>query len=143
METFEVKWNHQDDEYYVNIPIDKQTLYMGFQMNYWTDDTIYFNIVLAVYNKRKHKDYNENHILMTGQNPLATALLARKAFKALEQKTLEQYNDRYQVIIYCSWIDNVRRDIYYRVLSKMGYSYGRLWNQKVIMKSWKKDDYEK
>lgn len=143
METFEVKWNHQDDEYYVNIPIDKQTLYMGFQMNYWTDDTIYFNIVLAVYNKRKHKDYNENHILMTGQNPLATALLARKAFKALEQKTLEQYNDRYRVIIYCSWIDNVRRDIYYRVLSKMGYSYGRLWNQKVIMKSWKKDDYEK
>ena len=34
METFEVKWNDYDDEYYVNIPIDNQTLHMSF----WLDD---------------------------------------------------------------------------------------------------------
>lgn len=142
MERFEIKRNYQNDEYYVNIRIGNQTLYMAFQMVDWSYDTIYFNVVLGVYNKRKHKDYNEDHILMTGQNPLATVLLARSAFKALEREVLEQYNDRYKIVIYCSWVNNVRRDVYYRVLSKMGYSYGKLWNQKVIMKSWEKSDYE-
>lgn len=141
METFEVKWNRQDDEYYVNIPIDNQTLYMAFQLNDWSYDTVYINVGLSVFNKRKHKDYNEDHILMTGLNPLATAILARKAFKMLEKETLFWYNKYNRVIIYCTWVDNVRRDIYYKVLSKMGYHYGTLNGKKVILRSWKKGEW--
>ena len=141
MEIFEVKWNGYDDEYYVNIPIDNQTLYMAFQLNDWSYDTVYINVCLSVFNKRKHKDYNEDHILMTGLNPLATVILARKAFKMLEKETLDWFNRDRRVIIYCTWLDNVRRDIYYKVLSKMGYRFGTLNGQKVIMKVWKKGEW--
>ena len=141
METFEIKWNGYDDEYYVNIPIDNQTLYMAFQLNDWSYDTIYINVCLSVFNKRKHKDYNEDHILITGLNPLATAILARRAFKMLEKETLDWFNRDRRVIIYCTWLDNVRRDIYYKVLSKMGYRFGTLNGQKVIMKVWKKGEW--
>ena len=34
MMTIEPKFNNQDDEYYVDIPIDNQTLHMSF----WLDD---------------------------------------------------------------------------------------------------------
>lgn len=141
METFEIKWNGYDDEYYVNIPIDNQTLYMAFQLNDWSYDTVYINVCLGVFNKRKHKDYNEDHVLMTGLNPLATAILARKAFRMLEKETLDWFNRDRRVIIYCTWLDNVRRDIYYKVLSKMGYRFGTLNGQKVIMKVWKKGEW--
>ena len=78
---------------------------------------------------------------MTGLNPLATAILARKAFKMLEKETLDWFNKDRRVIIYCTWLDNVRRDIYYKVLSKMGYRFGTLNGLKVIMKVWKKGEW--
>lgn len=46
METFEVKWNNYKDEYYVNIPIDNQTLHMSFWLDDWTDRSIHLGVYL-------------------------------------------------------------------------------------------------
>ena len=47
------------------------------------------------------------------------------------------------VVIYAHWVDNRRRDAYYRILKKYGYKYGYVpvEKTKVIMKKYKWNDY--
>lgn len=136
-----VEWDLDNDECYVLIPIENQTLRMGIQLDEYTDTTIYGNIYISLYNKRKHSAHNEDNIIMTGLNPFKTIYYGIKAFKLLEDAALQGYNDRFKVVIYCSWVDNRRRDAYYKFLSKRGYRYDRLFGNKVIMKTWKKGEY--
>ena len=136
-----VEWDWDNYEYYVLIPIENQTLRMGIQLDECTDTTIYGNIYISLYNKRKHSLHNEDNVIMTGLNPFKTIYYGIKAFKLLEDTILQEYNDSFKVIIYCSWIDNRRRDAYYKFLSKRGYRYNRLFGNKVIMKTWKKGEY--
>lgn len=137
-----VEWNWDNDECYVLIPIENQTLRMGIQLDEYTDTTIYGNIYISLYNKRKHSARNEDNVIMTGLNPFKTIYYGMKAFKFLEEAVLQGYNDRFKVIIYCSWVDNRRRDAYYKFLSKRGYRYDKLFGYKVIMKVWEKGTYE-
>lgn len=136
----EAKWNHEKNEYYINTPIENQTLHMAFEMDDWTMDTVWFNVYMTLYNKRKQIDENENKVKITGNNPMQTVAAAIKAFKILERATLFGFNDRYNVVIHCHWLDNRRRDAYYRFLSKRGYQYGKDANDgsKWIFKKWKK-----
>ena len=52
--------------------------------------------------------------------------------------------DKRDIVIYCHWVDNRRRDAYYRILSKYGYKYGNVPNEtcKVIMKKFRWKDYQ-
>ena len=140
MRTFEVKWNDHDDEYYVNIPIDNQTLHMSFWLDDWNDRSVHLGVYLQVYTKRKRIVQEEGSFAITGKNPLATVIYARKAFEALEKESLKGYNKNYDVIIFIRWTNNLRRNIYERFLSPRGYRYGILNNQKVLMKKWKKGE---
>lgn len=79
---------------------------------------------------------------MTGLNPIKTVILGMKAFKEVENAFLKGYNDRFKVIISCNWTSSSRRDAYYAFLSKRGYRYDKLFGEKVIMKVWKKNEYE-
>lgn len=134
-----VEWNTEEDECFVKESIENQTLYMGFQMTEWTTDTIHFNVYLTLYNKRNQITDNEAEIKSTGANPLKTFFIARKAFNALVKEVLWQFLDNYDVIVYCNWLDNRRRDAYYKYLSTLGYRYGRnIYGEKCIFKRYKK-----
>ena len=140
METFDVKWNNYKDEYYINIPIDNQTLHMSFWLDDWTDRSVHLGVYLQVYTKRKRIVQEEGSFAITGKNPLATVIYARKAFEALERESLKGYNKNYDVIIFIRWTNNLRRNIYERFLLPRGYRYGVLNNQKVLMKKLKKGE---
>lgn len=131
------EWNKDGDGYHINAPIDNQTLHMEFQETYWTSDTTYINVYMTLYNKRKHIESNEANVKMTGLNPIKTALVARRCFNLLEEVTVKHYLQWGDVIIYCGWLDNRRRDTYYKVLSRKGYTYGKLEGKKCIMKRFK------
>lgn len=129
----EVQYSREDKTYYIKEKIDNQTFEMQFQGYAETDDTIYFNICMGLYNKRKHFVQNENEIRTTGTNPIKTIAVARKAFKMLESEVIERIKGK-NIHISCGWTNNKRRDIYYKFLSKYGYKYGRLGNYKCIYK---------
>lgn len=111
---------------------------MVFQMYDWTEDTVYFNVYLTLYNKRNQIEANETLIKSTGTNPLTSFFVARKAFKLLLYKVLDEYSYKYDIIVFCTWLDNRRRDAYYKYLSTKGYKYGRIDREKCIFKRYKK-----
>ena len=113
-------------------------------MHNWNEDTIFFNVYLTLYNKRNQISSNEAEVKITGANPMRTFFVVRKAFKYLVWKVLDEYNWKYDLIIYCTWLDNRRRDAYYKYLSTKGYRYGRIDGEKCIFKRYKKgmEDYE-
>lgn len=144
-----VKYSRSEEEYYIDYPINNQTFHIGFQLVEEEDPelskTKYYNVWINLYNKRKDMERNENLCLSTGLNPIKTVLVARECFKAIEAKIIDQmkYNHK-DVVIYCHWMDNRRRDAYYKILSKYGYRYGNIPNEtcKVIMKKFKWKDYK-
>lgn len=137
------QYDNKTGDFYVKVPVDNQELYMAFEEYASTFDTIYFNIYLNIYNKRGQMADNLAHTKITSNNPFATAATAIKSFNILEKACLSRYNKDYNVVIFCYWIDNRRRDAYYKYLSKKGYRYGRIPydNSKCIIKKYKKGDY--
>ena len=129
----EVKYDRENEWYIVKEKIDNQTFFMEFQIFDETDDTIYFNICMGIYNKRKHAGRNEDEARMTGLNPIKTVCVATKAFDLLEKEVIERRPSKRKHIS-CGWVDNRRRDAYYKFLSKRGYQYGKLGNYKCIYK---------
>ena len=133
-----VHYNEDNDEYFIKERINDQTVKLVFQMNDWNMDTIYFNVYLTLYNKRNQIKDNEAKVKVTGQNPVKTFFTVRKAFKYLVCKVLDEYSSKYNIIVYCTWLDNRRRDAYYKYLSTRGYQYGRINGEKCIFKRYKK-----
>jgi hypothetical protein len=137
-EKMEVQYDKENDEYYIKEHIDNQTVKLVFQMNNWNEDTIFFNVYLTLYNKRNQINSNETEAKITGANPMKSFFVVRKAFRYLVWKVLDEYNWKYDLIIYCTWLDNRRRDAYYKYLSSLGYRYGRIDGEKCIFKRYKK-----
>lgn len=135
----EVQYDKENDEYYIKERIDNQTVKLVFQMNNWNEDTIFFNVYLTLYNKRNQINSNEAEAKITGANPMKTFFVVRKAFKYLVWKVLDEYNWKYDLIIYCTWLDNRRRDAYYKYLSTLGYRYGRIDGEKCIFKRYERE----
>lgn len=133
-----IKWDHDKYEYRIEIPIGNQTFHMSFQETYATMDSVYFRIYMTLYSKRKQIKENENKVLTTGKSPWETYVAARQAFLGLHNECLRGFNNNYNVIIYCTWLDNKRRDAYYKLLSRRGFKFGNLMSRKVIMKKYKK-----
>ena len=105
----------------------------------------WFNIALSIYNKTKDMYDNMDKKISTGLDPIRNVIIARKMFDAIEAYIVkkEAVNKKRDIYIYCGWEDNRRRDAYYRVLSKKGYSYVRgPGGHKVIGKKFKWKDYQ-
>lgn len=128
-------------DYRIIDKIDNQTIEILFQFEdeYYVYNKgkkikrVIFNIALEVYNKRKHIYNNENKKLSTGKIPFTTVIKGIKMFKELEQYVIED-NPYQEIIFFCTWLDNRRRNAYHKILSKYGYDYGFLFNKKCIMK---------
>lgn len=142
-----VKYRSYGD-YDIDYPIGNQTLHMSFQLldnEQIIQNTKYFNIWISLYTKRKDMQRNENLHIATGLNPIQTVIVARNCFEALQEAVLKTITrEKKDIVIYCHWVDNRRRDAYYRVLSKYGYRYGNIPSEpnKVIMKKFKWKDYK-
>ena len=125
-------------EPYIQEKIGNQTFFLKMELYDETLDTLYYNIHMGVYSKRKHAVENELNARMTGLNPIQVVIFARKAFVALEEYLVDKCINSHNVHISCNWVDNRRRDAYYKFLSKRGYEYGRMDNRKIIYKLFKK-----
>lgn len=143
-----VFYSYEDDTYYCREQIDNQTIELGMNCNYSSkgEDTTWWNIYISVHNKRKDMYDNMDKHIITGRNPFATFSKAREMFYELEAYVLQQellFRPKCnKVVFFCTWVDNRRRDAYYRVLSKMGYDWGLtpILKHKCIMKVYTRED---
>lgn len=141
-EELKVQWNSSEYEYYVIIPIDNQKLKVAINFYDYSDTTMYGNIYVQLYTKRKHRQRDMDNCIMTGLNPIKTVYYGIKAFKLLEDAALRGYNEDYIVNLSCGWTNSTRRDAYYSFLSKRGYRFENLFGEKVLMRVWKKGEYQ-
>ena len=132
----EVKFDFKEEEYYVEEKIENQTFRMAFQRTFKDNKKEHYNIAMGIYSKRKHADKNEELALSTGENPMQSIVMAIKAFAMLEERIKERCENK-QIVVYCTWVDNRRRDAYYKFLSKKGYQYGNIGGKKCILKVYK------
>ena len=144
-----VYYNPDEDAYELEYQVGTQTIWMQFGLvNFDREEafvnTFWFNVALSIYNKSKDMYTNMDKKLSTGIDPVRNFLVARKMYDALEATVIEEaVRQKKDIIIFCHWMDNRRRDAYYKVLSKKGYKYGNApWKQKVIMKKFKWKDYQ-
>lgn len=130
------KVNQRERDYRVREKLSTgQTLELMFKCLEEHKGTLYYNISLSVYSKRKHADKNEDEKKITGKNPLETALVGRRAFREVEEYIISECMAKgFNVVFEVFWTDSRRRDAYYRVLSKYGYHYGMRGNVKCLEK---------
>jgi hypothetical protein len=138
-----IDWTKDSDGYIVLYKKEKlsngQTFIMDFSEYDYTADTLYVNIGVQVYRKRKKRDSEYNSCLVTSGVPAETAFLGMKSFRELEQIYIDAANkhwsDKYKNIIFTVyWTDNRRRDVYYKFLKKYGYEYGMIHGYKGLYK---------
>lgn len=136
----EVQWNGELGETFINETIGSQTFHMAFQEEQYNMDTVYINVYMTLYNKRTQIEANESAVRSTGLNPMRTITTAIKAFNTLEADAIQTHCPHGDVVIYCTWLDNRRRDAYYHFLSHKGYRYGSTpdTHKKCIMKKYKR-----
>jgi hypothetical protein len=140
-----VEYRERDSTYFERRKIDNQTIELG--INFYDgsihDRKSWWNIYITIFNKRKDMYTNMDKKVITGKNPFATVIAAREMFYNVEAYLLdhELVNGPYdEVTIFCTWVDNRRRDAYYKVLHRMGYDWGTVDKEKCIMKTYKLED---
>ena len=132
-------YDYNNKEYVYRKKLGNQTLSIILSIIDWSNNTIHWNIYLHLYSKRKQIDKNLNNKVITGQNPMVTGIMARNMLREIEKMCVDQYYSYYTHIFTCGWIDNRRRNAYYRVLSKDGYSFGMIDGEKCLYKKVKKN----
>ncbi len=140
-----VEYRAEDDTYFERRKVGNQTIELG--INYYDenihDRKSWWNIYITIFNKRKDMYSNMDKKVITGKNPFATVVAAREMFSNVEAYLLDRelvHGGFDEVTIFCTWVDNRRRDAYYRVLSRMGYDWGRIGKEKCIMKTYRLED---
>lgn len=133
-----IRYDREQDALIGRERVHEQTIEIILEQLGITGNTTYFNIALSVYNKRKHSSMNEDKKLITGKYPFETVVTGLKLFDAMEKECLDRFfYGGINLAIICSWVDNRRRDAYYKILHKRGYDWGIYEGEKVIMKEWK------
>lgn len=140
-----VEYRAEDDTYFERRKVGNQTIELG--INYYDenihDRKSWWNIYITIFNKRKDMYSNMDKKIITGKNPFATVIAAREMFSNVEAYLLDHelvHGGFDEVTIFCTWVDNRRRDAYYKVLSRMGYDWGRIGKEKCIMKTYRLED---
>ncbi len=140
-----VEYRAEDDTYFERRKVGNQTIELG--INYYDenihDRKSWWNIYITIFNKRKDMYSNMDKKVITGKNPFATVIAAREMFSNVEAYLLDHelvHGGFDEVTIFCTWVDNRRRDAYYKVLSRIGYDWGRIGKEKCIMKTYRLED---
>ena len=141
-----VVYDKESDTFYERRKIGNQTIELGMNLTDWDYNyKAWYNIYLSIAEKRRDFFTNMDRKVITGKNPFATFAEARDMFKDVEAAVLRHElmeGKADEVIIFCTWVDNRRRDAYYRVLSRYGYDWGTTLHmkQKCIRKVFTLDD---
>lgn len=118
--------------YFVKEKIHNQTFVLKFEEYERTLGCITFNVVLGVYNKRKHATLNENNVILTGEHPFETVGKTIRAFKLLEEEIADLPCPKKKITV--NWTDNKRRDVYAKYLLKHGYVFDKCDGTKCLTK---------
>ena len=140
-----VIYDKESDQYYQRRRVGNQTVELGMNCTDWVPENkeTWWNIFLLVSNKRKNGFTNMDKKLITGKNPFETFAAAHDMFYDVEAEVLKKellYGKSEKLVIFCIWVDNRRRDAYYRILHKHGYNWGKCSGGKCIMKTFTKED---
>ena len=140
-----VEYRAEDDTYFERRRVGNQTIELG--MNYYDenihDRKSWWNVYITIFNKRKDMYTNMDKKVITGKNPFATVIAAREMFYNVEAYLLDHelvHGGFEEITIFCTWVDNRRRDAYYKVLHRIGYEWGTIDKEKCIMKTYKLKD---
>ncbi len=98
----------------------------------WSKSKYYYGIYLVTSHKRKQAD--STYGIATGKDGFKGLLWAKGKIIEFETFIKEKYPD-IPVVIYCTWTDNKRRNIYERGLSNLGYKYNLIFNKKALCKT--------
>lgn len=110
---------------------NNQTINIQFH-EYYTNKSYVYNIFLEVFSKRKKSSRNIENEISTGKFGIKPLLLAKKTILDFEDYIKERRKGR--LVIYCTWTNNRRRDVYYYGLNSSGYKFKFLFNQKCLYK---------
>lgn len=131
-----VRWLRDQEAYEIKEKLPNgQTIFIQFQELDESKDCENYNICLGVYNKRKHAGVNEDNCRITGRSPFLNVYKAIKMFDEIESFVIEDGSRRgANVRFIVNWVDNRRRDAYYKVLSKRGYDFEMFDGKKQLTK---------
>lgn len=107
----------------------KQTVRLELQGDDF-GDVIYFNIYLSIAHKRKNI-YN-TYLQLNGKDGIHTLIWTKKKLMDFEEQIKGDFNEK--IIIYCTWDDNRRRNVYERGLIDIGYKIGDIGFGKCLYK---------
>lgn len=117
--------------YYNTFKLDSgQTIKIEFQEDE-THKKYYYNIYLVISHKRKQE--SSNYMKITGKDGLRGLLWAKQNIIEFEQ-FISEIRKGYDIIIYCNWDDNRRRNVYEYGLKKLGYRFNIVLGNKALSK---------
>ena len=108
-----------------------QTIRIEFQEE-WTKSKNFYSIYLVTSHKRKQAD--STYGIATGKDGFTGLLWAKKKIIEFEIFKREKHAN-IPIIIYCTWTDNKRRDLYERGLRNLGYKYNFVFDKKALCKT--------
>lgn len=108
-----------------------QTIRIEFQED-WSKTKWHYNIYLVISHKRKQSD--DVYMKSTGKDGLKGLIWARDKIIEFEG-FIKEIHLGIPIIIYFSWDDNRRRNVYKRGLRGMGYNFNHLFGAKVLSKT--------
>lgn len=132
-----IHYDRESCAYIATERIGAQTMKMEMtEISYnYSTRTVYYNVSVCIYNKRKHYNRNFDEVRVTGKNPLATIVTGLKMYKALEKEVCESIENRkWNVCFLVHWEDNRRRNAYEKLLTRYGYHMGVYDNTKMLIK---------
>ena len=88
-------------------------------------------VVLCVYHKRKHIDYNIENKEKTFSD-IRHLLFARNVMIDFIKNITDQYGEHMEHTIIVHWLDNRRRIAYERALAPLGFKYDKYDGKKVL-----------
>lgn len=91
---------------------------------------------MTVYHKRK-KSWPDDPAQTTGRDGLLPAMIALKTLEHLVSEHSKQFPS---IRVCVEWVDNRRRDVYHKVLSRRGYYFTHWQGRKVLEKVYKQEE---
>lgn len=122
-------WDYTN--YYDTALLDSgQAIRIEFQED-WSNSKYYYNIYLVISDKKKNR--NNTFLKSMGKDGIKGLLWAKKKVIEFESIIKEEHKG-VPIVIYTTWDDNRRRNVYARGLKNIGYKFNRILGYKALYK---------
>jgi hypothetical protein len=133
MKLYQEPWGEYTcNNYYDTCVLDSgQTIRIEFNES-WSKRRYYYSVYLVISDKRKSA--NKTYMKSTGRDGLKGLLWARRKITEFED-FIKNVCQGIPVVIYTTWDDNRRRNIYEYGLQKLGYKMNMIFGQMALSKT--------